>query len=105
MTLSELYTALSSTNIPVAYEAFPEKQDLPCITFNVAYSNNFAAGNKVLVKILHIDIFLYTATKDTAKEDLLENALDNASLFYNKTENYLNDEKAFQIIYEVEING
>jgi len=105
MSLSDLYTTLQTTGVPVAYEAFPNNQALPCITYNVAYSNNFGADSMVYKKILHIDIFLYTATKDTAKEKLVEDALDGVSLFYNKTESYIYEEKAFQIIYEVEIDG
>lgn len=105
MTLDDLYTVLQSTNLPVAYEAFPELQALPCITYNFAYSSNFGADNKVYKKVSNIDIFLYTKTKDLTTEALLETALDNASLFYDKTENYLDDEKAFQLIYEVSIDG
>ena len=105
MTLSELNTVLKSTGLPVAYGYFNEKNApaLPCITYEVAYSNNFAAENQVYKKIQHVDIFLWTSKKDLAAEEALENALDSAFLVYQSTETYLSAEKAYQIIYEVEI--
>lgn len=103
MTISELHAVLVRTGLPVAYEAFKNNQSLPCITYNVSYSDNFGADSKVYKKIYHMDIFLFTANKDLATEKLLEDELDNADLFYDVTESYLDNEKAFQILYQVEI--
>lgn len=105
MTLSELNTVLLSTGLPVAYGYFPEETAPapPCITYEVAYSNNFGADDKVYQKINHIDIFLYTKLKDEVSEGKVETALDGASLFYEKTESFLSSEQCYQIIYEVEI--
>ena len=107
MTLSQLYNVLVSTGLPVAYNAFPEEAatELPVITYNVAYTNNFAASNKVYAKIRHVDIHLYTATKDEVTEQKLEEALNGASLFWEYNESFSNDERVFHLIYEVEING
>lgn len=107
MTLSELHTVLRSTGLPVGYGYFQEKNapSLPCITYEVAYSNNFGADDKVHQKIRHIDIFLWTKDKDIVTESKVEKALDDAFLFYQYTETYINAEKAYQIIYEVEIDG
>lgn len=105
MNLRQLNDVLKSTGLPVAYGYFnvEDAPALPCITYEVAYSNNMAADNKVHKKIRHVDIFLWTRKKDIAAESALENALDGASLVYQSTETYLNAEKAYQIIYEVEI--
>ena len=45
MTLSELHTILTSTELPVAYSAFRDDEKIgpPCITYEVAYSQNFGA--------------------------------------------------------------
>lgn len=107
MTLSELKTVLSGTGLKVAYDHFPAKSKVgpPCITYNVAYTDNYSADNKVYTKIQHIDIHLYTKGKDTATEALLETALGSASIFWNYTESFDDSEEINHLIYEVEING
>lgn len=106
-TLSELYDVLKSTNLPVAYGFFPEEEKvpLPCITYQVAYSGNFAAENRVYEKIENVDIFLFTKTKDPSIEATLESALVGADIFWDVTETYLSDQKAIQRIYEVQTHG
>lgn len=105
MTLDELYTVLASTGLPVAYNAFASPQALPCIAYSFAFSDNFGADGKVYKKTNRVDINLYTVKKDTVNEALLEQKLDGAGLFYNKSEYYLDGEKAYQISYEVNIDG
>ena len=106
-TLDGLYTILTSTNLPVAYGFFPEGESvsLPCITYQVAYSGNFGAENRVYEKIENVDIFLFTQTKDPTTEATLEAALDAADIFWQVTETYLSDQKCIQRIYEVQTNG
>lgn len=107
MTLEELYTVLNATEIPVTYHSWSDSDDerpsLPFMTYQVAYSNNFMADDKVYLPVNHVDIALYTAVKDLTAEGTLEAALDAAGLPWNKTETYLDSEKCFQIIYEVEV--
>lgn len=106
MTLSELNTILNQTGLPVAYAYFPDDERVkpPCITYEVAYSQNFGADNKVYSPFTNVDVFLYQKTKGAA-EAALEDVLDAAEIFWDKTETYLNDEKVYQTIYEVKING
>lgn len=106
MTLSELNTILNQTGLPVAYTYFPDDEQVkpPCITYEVAYSQNFGADNKVYSPFTNVDVFLYQKTKGAA-EAALEDVLDAAEIFWDKTETYLNDEKVYQTIYEVKING
>lgn len=106
-TLSELYNVLKSTNLPVAYGFFPEEEkvSLPCITYQVAYSGNFAAENRVYKKIENVDIFLFTKTKDPSVEQTLEAALAASDIYWDVTETYLSDQKVIQRIYEVQTHG
>lgn len=107
MTLAELNNVLVSTGFPVAYGFFPEddKTEPPCITYQEAYSSNFGADEKVYKKIKHIDIFLFTRTKDIDAEAKVEQALDDASIFYETTETFEESEQVYQILYEVTIYG
>ena len=99
----EIYGILESTGIPVAYQMFDEKNapDLPIMVYSVPYSNNFSADGAVYKKISHIQIDLYTKNKDMTSEDKVENAL--SSFYWSKQEEYLEDERCYRIMYEVEV--
>lgn len=103
MTLEELKTLLESTGLPVAYRAFPVGQapDLPFICYLVEYSNNFDADNRVYYPINHITIELYTEFKSPESEALVETALQDVC--WEKTEDYLDDERCYEISYEIEV--
>lgn len=107
MTLAELSDVLVSTGIPTTYHSWHdvdgERPSLPFITYQVAYSNNFDADNRVYFPVQHVDISLYTAIKAPETEGTLEAALDAAELPWEKTETFLDSEHCFQIIYEVEV--
>ena len=106
MTLAELNNILKQTQLPVAYDHFPESENVkpPCIVYNVAFTSNFGADNRVFSPFTHVDIHLYEYLKNEA-ESLLETVLNEASIFWDKTETWENEEKAYHIIYEVTING
>lgn len=103
ITLSEIKTLLDLTGYPVAYHHFNKPVEPPFVVYLVPYYRNFSADDKVFKKIRHIQIELYTANKDELAEKVLENTLDNADSFYNKTENYISNENLYQIIYELEV--
>lgn len=106
MTLAELYTILDRT-FPnkVAYNAFPEREvpEMPFLCIVETRTDNFGADNKVFHKRHDVDIELYTKTKDITTEQTLEDALDAVPIFYNATDTYLDDEKCFERIYEIEV--
>lgn len=103
MILSEFYKILDATGIPVAYQKFSERDapDLPIIVYAVPYSNNFSADGTVYKKINHVQVDLYTKNKELETEDKVENAL--SSFYWNKEEEYLDDERCYRIMYEVEV--
>lgn len=103
MTLKELSSQLETTGLPVTYRAWPDKgaPPLPYICYLVSYSNNFGADNRVYRKINHIQVELYTKLKDPKSEDKVEQAL--SSLYWEKTEEYIDSEKCYQILYEIEV--
>lgn len=103
MTLEEVKAALEKSGIPVAYRRWPEGKapPLPFICYLAAYSNNFAADGEVYCPIQHIQVELYTKQKEPQTEDRVEKAL--SSFVWEKTENYIDSEKCYQIIYETEI--
>lgn len=108
MTLADLKTKLESIqgfSGKVAYRSWPEGDapDLPYICYYVDGDNNMAADNKVYLKVNVINIELYTEHKSLVDEQKVEEMLDSLELPYSKYEQYIEDEKMYQITYEVEV--
>ena len=103
--MDELLSILGETQIPFAYDHFAEGEspDPPFICYLLPGSNNFAADGKVYYKISQVNIELYTDRKDPAVEQKLEDALDAASIFYNKTEVWIDSEKLYEVLYQFEM--
>lgn len=108
MSLTELFSILNGitefTN-KVAYRSFPVNQApaLPFICYLETQSNNQFADNKVNHVVRGIDIELYTETKDTASELLVETALDDNCIPWNKSETYIDSEQCYEIVYSIEV--
>ena len=48
---------------------------------------------------------LYTDLKAPALENKVEEALDAASIFYNKSETWIESEKLYEVLYTFEMEG
>lgn len=105
MTQAELYQALKSLGMPVAYSSFTSPVSPPFITYQFAYSNDIMADNVNYVEVSNFQIELYTAKKDLVAEKLVQDKLKELGLPYSKIEAFLEDEKLYQVIYEVQLVG
>jgi hypothetical protein len=107
MDIKGLKAVLDSIGLPVVYHSFKsaglQVKQPPYILYYLKNSDNTGADNKVYYKQNHYNIELYTNKKDIATEQKLEDAFDSASIFYEKTESYIDEEKMFDILYEIEI--
>ena len=103
--LQELNSLLSEIGIPFAYDHFAEGEspEPPFITFLLPRSTNFSADGKVYIKITAVNIELYTDEKDPQMETLVEAALDDREIFYNKSEVYIDTEKLYEVLYSFEM--
>ena len=101
MTLSDVGALLQTTGMPVAYSAFKGGEELPAIVYWESRSNNFGADDKVYKRVDHVVIELYTEHRDLTAEEAVETALQD--FFWDKTILYLDTEKCYQIIYEIEV--
>lgn len=103
MQLAEFKERLEACDFPVAYRVFPEG-DAPPLPFVVYYENgerNFPADGENYYNVKQITVELYTEQKDSAAEKKVENAIDFA--VWEKTEEYIDSEKCFQIVYYLEV--
>lgn len=103
MTLDKLKKLLETTGLPVVYHSWPKNAApaLPYLCYLVAYSNNFGADDQVYYPVDHIQVELYTKQKEPKTEDKVEHAM--SSLFWEKTETYIDSERCYQILYEIEV--
>lgn len=105
MTLTEMAVLLRGLGLPLAYHHFAEGEapDPPFLVYLSPGSDNFAADGRVYFKVTQIDIELYTDAKNPALEERLENLLDGAGLFYDKTESFIESERLYEVLYELEV--
>ena len=105
MTLEELARMLEKTGFPVAYDHFAEGEstDPPFICYLLPGSDNFAADGRVYFRISEVRIELYTDRKDPGAEALVETVLDDAGIFYNKSEAWIQSEKLYEVLYSMEL--
>jgi hypothetical protein len=107
MTQPELYTLLVSTGLPTVYHSWKASgQDvpsLPYIVYLLIDTDNESADNKVHKKTSNYLVEVYSDKKDLASEQLLEDALDVAFIFYNKRETYIESEQLYQVVYSISI--
>ena len=103
MTLQEFEKILKTSGIPVTYRDWAENNapNLPYLCYYDSGSNNFAADGVVYFSVSRITVELYTKLKDVAAESKVEQAL--SSFYWEKTEEYIDSEKCYQIMYEMEV--
>lgn len=101
--MDKLYEILKSTGLEVAYHHFNKPPSLPYIVYLQTGSDNFGADNKVYQKINNYQIELYSDYKNPETEQVLEDTLDNNGIFYDKFEDYIESEKLYMVVYQIQI--
>ena len=109
MTHKEVADMVKEIGLPFAYYQFPEgtKQKLPFICYFYDGIDDLYADNANYQRIEVLNIELYTKNKDFEKEALVETTLAKYGITYYKEDSYIDEEKMWQIAYEMEviING
>lgn len=105
MTLAELRTILLTTNLPVAYLAFPADQApaMPFLVYQETGSDNFGADNVVWHSAMRVQIDLLCKQKSRATEELVETTLTNAGIYWEREVDYDSDETYYRSTYDVVI--
>jgi len=100
--MEELKKILEQLNCPIAYDHFNGPTTSPYIIYRRFSTSNFGADNKVYKKINNIYVGLYTSKKDIELENALEELFDENNIFYNvESEEYIDSEDVYEIIYKV----
>ena len=106
MAANNLDTAIDATGIAHkdADRWTPDKPPAPpYILYFPTGTANFAADNVVYMPITNYDIELYSNERDPASEALIEAALTNAGIFYDKVYDWIQSEELHRVIYSVTI--
>ena len=96
-----LFALLKMTKLPVAYHHFTSPPSPPYVVYLFSYSSNFGAENKVYNALKNFQVELYTTKKDPASEKLIEDALNGADAYWEKTEMFIDTEGLYQVLYEI----
>lgn len=109
MTFKELNEMVKSIGLPSNYYQWPEKEapELPYILFYYPSREDFYADSINYVKNTSMNLELYTENKDFELEELVEQTLEAYDIAYEKEEQYIDDERMYEVLYtmEVIING
>ena len=105
--MEKLLSILDSIGIPYAYDHFAEGEspEPPFLCYLLPGSSNFSADGKVYHRISEVRLELYTDYKDLASEQKVEDTLDAAGFFYNKTETWIDSEKLYEVLYSFDMEG
>ena len=105
MTYKEVADMIASAGLPYAYYEFPDDtpQTPPFICFYFPDSDDFYADNQNYVGIRRLYVELYTNEKDFDLESTVEGVLTANGLTFRKSDDYINSEKMWQTLYEMEV--
>lgn len=105
MTHEEVMEMIGEMGFPFAYDHFAEGEspDPPFVVFLYPNSSNFSADGKVYFKANRLNIELYTDIKDVSMEEKVEAVLDSRGIFYEKSEVWIESEKLYEVLYEMEV--
>ena len=95
----------SLDNIPVYYDHTDPATALPYIGVHVDQGSNFGADNHVYVQGWDFTVDLYTKGKSPDTEKLVKDLLNNAGIYWSRSETYLNDEDVYEIEFMFSVWG
>lgn len=105
MTYQEICKMIKETGLPFAYHHFAEGEspEPPFLIFLSSGENNFSADNYMYFSFKKFNIELYTDRKAPETEKKVEEILKKYQIFYNKSEIWIESEKLYEILYEMEV--
>jgi hypothetical protein len=108
VTQPELYTLLNTTGFPVAYHHFKVDDnnpppEPPYVVYLRENDENISSDSKVHGKFKNYRVELYTSKKDLVAEQKLEAVLEKVDPEFETSETYIDSEKLFEVIYQIQV--
>ena len=105
MTHKQVMDIVDEMGYPNAYHHFVEGEapEPPFIVYLYPNSDNFSADGTVYFKVNVLDIELYTDKKNIKLEEEIEAVLTKHGIFYEKSEVWIEKEKLYEVLYQMEV--
>ena len=105
MSHDEVLKMMEEMGIPFAYDHFVEGEapEPPFLVFLYPKAVNFAADGIAYFKVNQLDIELYTDLKQPEVEERIEAVLLKYGIFYGKREVWIESERLYEVLYEMEV--
>lgn len=100
--MDRLVQLLEKMQVPFAYDHFAEGEspEPPFLVYLFPRSANFPGDGQVYYKQTQVAVELYTDAKDLFREHQLEQLLDQAGIYYEKSEVWIPSERLYEVRYE-----
>lgn len=105
MSHEDVLEMMEEMGLPFAYDHFVEGEapEPPFAVFLYPRADNFSADGIAYFKINQLDIELYTDLKNPELEETVEAVLLKHGIFYGKSEVWIESEKLYEVLYEMEV--
>lgn len=103
MTQAELYQELKNIGLPIKYHHLTDPPSPPYLVYLFSYSNDLIADNQNYQSISNFQVELYSDKKDLSNEKLIEDKFKALRMPYMKIETWIDTEKLFQVVYEIQL--
>ena len=105
MTYEEINAMMDETGLPYAYHHFAEGEspEPPFLLFLSPRENTFSADNHMYFKSKRLAVELYTDFKSPDTEEIVESVLTAHEIYYTKEETFIDSEKLYEVIYQMEV--
>lgn len=105
MTYAQIVEMAEESSLPVTYHHFAEgdSPEPPFLIFLLPNEQSFFADDAQYLRMAELDFELYTDKKDPALERKIEEILQEHEINYEKSETWIETEKMYEVIYEMEV--
>lgn len=103
--LSDLIQAMKDTRLPWTFYEFGagKAPPLPYLVYLLEESDDVFADGENYVPIQSVSMELYTTQKSRETEQLVEDCLRGNGIRWAKSEEYLDDEQCYEVIYDFQL--
>ncbi len=105
MTYEEICEMVQEIGLLFAYHHFAEGEspNPPFLLFLSPGEHTFGADDLMYISFKKLDIELYTDEKSPEAEQRVEEILTQYGIFYTKNEIFIESERLYEVIYEMEV--
>ncbi len=105
MSYEEIAEMMQEIGLPFAYHHYAEGESPkpPFLLFLSPGENTFGADNLMYFSFKRLNIELYTNVKSPETEQRVEDVLIQREIYYTKAETWIESERLYEVLYEMEV--